>query len=83
MKPIKFSEQNTIFAKDQPEYKNLPAFLEEGGKGNVISCWKFTLWERIRILFGANLWVNLMMFGKPLIPSFFTIKKSEVLITKK
>ena len=79
MRPIKFKEQNCIFAKNQPEYQNLPAFKEEGGKGNVIFCEKFTFWERVRILFGANLWVNLMMFGKPLTPSFFTTKKSEVI----
>lgn len=82
MRPIKFKEQNVVFAKDQSQYQNLPAFREEGGGGNVISCWKFTFWERVRILFGANLWVNLMMFGKPLTPSLFTIKKSDVFIIK-
>ena len=83
MKPIKFPEQNVVFAEDQPQYQNLPAFQEEGGNGNVISCWEFTFRERVKILFGANFWVSLMMFGKPLTPSFFTVKKSEVLITKK
>jgi len=80
MKPIKFPEQNTVFAKNQPRYTPLPAFQEEGGDGVVVSCWKLSFWDKIRVLFGANLWVSLMMFGKPLTPSVFSFKKSDHLI---
>lgn len=79
MKPINFKEQNVIYAENQPQYMPLPAFKNDGGE--VVSCWKLSFIERIRILFTGKLWVSLMTFNKPLTPSFFTTKKSEVLIT--
>jgi hypothetical protein len=79
MKPIEFPEQNVVFAKDQPEYQPLPAFRNDGGMGEVTSCWRLSFRERLRILFTGNLWVSLATFGRPLTPSFFTTKKSDVL----
>lgn len=81
MKPIQFKEQNIVYAKDQPEYQPLPAFKSETPNGEVISCWKLSFLERIRLLFTGRLWVCLLSFNKPLTPSYFTTKKSEVLVT--
>lgn len=83
MKPIKFKEQNTTYAENQPEYLQLPAFRSDTPKGEVISCWELSFTERIRILFTGKLWVSLMMFGKPLTPAYFTTKKTNVLISNK
>lgn len=83
MKPIKFPEVNCTYAENQPEYLPLPVFKNTSPQGEVISCWHLTLKERITILFTGKLWVSLMTFNKPLTPSFFTTKKSEVLNTKK
>lgn len=83
MKPIEFPEQNVVFAKDQPEYQPLPAFRNDSPQGEVITCWQLSFSERLRILFTGKLWVSLMTFNKPLTPSFFTTKKSDVLITTK
>jgi len=80
MKPIKFKEQNCTFAENQPEYLPLPAFKDNGPEGNVISCWELSFTERLRLLFTGKIWVSLMMFGKPLTPSFFTTKKSDIFI---
>ncbi len=79
MEPIKFKEQNCTYAENQPEYLTLPAFKADGPEGLVISCWKLSLIERLRILFKGKLWVMLMTFKKPLTPSYFTTKKSDVL----
>lgn len=79
MKPIQFKEANITFAKDQPEYQPLPAFKNQGMQGEVISCWKLSFRERVRILVTGKLWVCLLTFNKPLTPSFFTTKKSDVL----
>ncbi len=81
MKPIEFKEQNVTYAKDQPEYQPLPAFKSDTPQGEVISCWKLTIRERLILLFTGRLWVSLMTFNRPLTPSYFTVKKSEVLIT--
>ena len=83
MKPTNFKEQNVIFAKDQPEYQPLPAFIEKSDKGQVISCWKLSIKERLRILFFGKLWCCMLTFNKPLTPVFFTTKKSDVLILNK
>ena len=79
MKPIKFKEQNCTFAENQPEYLPLPALKEKTNKGAVISCWQLSLFERLRILFTGKLWVCLLSFNKPLTPSLFTTKKSDLI----
>lgn len=80
MKPIQFPEANITFGKDQPEYQPLPAFRANTPQGEVVTCWKFTFWERLRILFGGKLWLHLLTFNQPLTPSFMTTKKSDVLV---
>ena len=83
MQPVEFHGQNVVFAKDQPEYLPLPAFRNDSPEGEVISCWKLSFTERIRILFTGKLWVSMMTFNKPLTPSFFSTKKSEVITVPK
>ena len=78
MKPIKFKEQNCIFAENQPEYLPLPAHKIDEPEGRVISCWKLSFKERLKILFTGKMWCALMMFGQPLTPSFFTVNKSDI-----
>jgi hypothetical protein len=66
MKPIEFKQQNMVFAKNQPPYLPLPAYRYEGEIGiGIIHCWKLSLFERIKILFTARLWINVVTFGKP------------------
>ena len=79
MKPIKFKEQNCTFAENQPEYLPLPAFKDDTEEGQVISCWKLSFKERLKILFTGRLWVCLLTFRKPLTPSFLTVDKWGVL----
>jgi len=79
MKPIKFKEQNIIYAENQPEYLPLPAFKNKSDKGEVITCWRLSLSERIRLLFTGRIWLELLSFNKPLTPSLPSTKKSEVL----
>jgi len=79
MKPIKFKEQNCTYAEDQPEYLPLPAFKNDSTEAEVISCWKLSFKERIKILFTGKLWVSLLTFNKPLTPSFFTVNKKDIL----
>ncbi len=68
MNPIIFPGHNTVFAKDQPEYLPLPAFVDPGRNGNVITCWQLTWKERIKILWTGKLWLDVYSFHKPLQP---------------
>lgn len=79
MKPIEFREQNVVFAKNQLEYKPLPALHLHDADGTVISCWGLSFRERIRVLFTGKIWVGLLSFGKPLTPSRLTVKKTDLI----
>ena len=66
MKPIDFAEKNCVYAENQPQYLPLPVYKQENGE--IWSCWKLTLRERIKILFTGCLWIGCMTFNKPLQP---------------
>jgi len=82
MTPKNFKESNVTFAKDQPEYLPLPAFKNDGSKGEVITCWNLSFKERIRILFKGEIWLSLMTFNNPLQPTFITTEKSDIFEVK-
>lgn len=77
MEVKEFKEQNVVFAKDQAEYKRLPALLLEGEAGQVVSCWGLSFTERLRVLFTGRIWVSLLSFNKPLTPQLISTKKSD------
>ena len=66
MEPIEFKEQTAIYAKDQPEYLPLP--VHKSNKGIVTSCWRFSLIERIKVLFGSRIYWQQHTFNQPLQP---------------
>ena len=66
MKPVEFKGTNCIFAKNQPEYLNLPVYKSPGGI--VTSCWKLNLWEWIQILFKGRIYFTVLTFNQPLQP---------------
>ena len=73
MKAIEFSEANTVFAKNQPEYLQLPAYRSP--EGVVVTCYQLTWKERFAILFGGKIWLSLLTFNKPLQPQRITVEK--------
>jgi len=66
MYPIEFPEQNCVYAENQNKYFSLPSHETE--EGEVISCWKFSWKERLRVLFSGKLWLHQLSFGSPLQP---------------
>lgn len=78
MKPVKFKHQNVVFAEDQPEYQQLPALKIDTPTGEVISCWRLSFKERVKIIFTGKVWLSLMSFNKPLTPSFIAVNRKEV-----
>lgn len=79
MEAVEFKEQNVVFAKDQPEYRPLPAFQKYGPEGEVISCWKLSWKERLQILITGKIWLSLWSFNKRLTPSRMSVYKSEMI----
>lgn len=78
MKPIKFKHQNIVFAENQPEYQPLPALKIDAPTGEVISCWKLTFKERLKVLVFGRVWLSLMSFNKPLTPSYLAVDRKDV-----
>lgn len=70
MKPINFKEANIIFAKNQPQYKPLPAWRTNSDcdDGQVISCWSMNFVERLKVLFTGKIYLSLLTFHKPIQP---------------
>ena len=74
MKPIKFKECNATFAENQPEYLPLP--VHKSAFGIVTSCWKLSLFERVKVLFLGKVYLSLMTFNKPLQPQKLSVQKA-------
>ena len=66
MKPIKFKQQNITYTAPaemtDEECGALPACRHENG---IISCWKMTLRERLKILFTGLLWFDVVGVSQP------------------
>lgn len=78
MKPQPFKEANKVFGESQEEYHPLPAFLADGPQGEVITCWKLSFGERLRLLFLGKIWLCILTFNNPLSPTYITTRKSEL-----
>jgi len=79
MKPVEFPGFNVTLAKDQPQYRPLPVFM--GKDGLVVSCWKLTWKERLRVLFRGCFYIQTLTFGtplQPLLPSVQNPLKEEI-----
>jgi hypothetical protein len=66
MQPVKFKGSNVVFAENQPEYLPLPAFKDASGE--VVTCWKMTLVERLKFLFTGRFYLRVSTFNQPLQP---------------
>ncbi len=64
MEPIKFRQQNIVFAKNQPPYLPLPAYRDDKQGGRIFHCWKLSFRERVKIFFTGKIWVNVLNFGR-------------------
>ncbi|MEE9471424.1 MAG: hypothetical protein V3W32_06850 [Gemmatimonadota bacterium] len=77
MKPTSFPEVNVIFAKDQAEYLNLPAWRSDGDDGETVTCWELTWRERLRLLLTGRLWIRMLAFQGPLQPILPQLEKPD------
>jgi hypothetical protein len=76
MKPIKFEGMNITYAMNQPEYYPLPAYFNRE-EGIITSCWELTFKERLKILFGKNIYHHQLTFGHQPLPIMLEIKESS------
>ena len=79
MKIIKFKECNVNFAENQKEYKTLPAFYDSNS-GIVVSCYRITFKDLIKVIFTRKIWLGVMTFHKPLQPQLMSVDKSDLIM---
>ena len=73
---IEFPEQTVVIAKNQPEYRPLPAFrYPNDEKGRICFCWKIDFLDRIKILFTGKIWHEVLTFNQPLQPQLLIVDK--------
>ena len=77
MKPIEFNEQNTIYAKDQPQYTPLPAL--KNAEGDVIMCFELSDEEIKEIVETKKIWLGMKTFNNPLQPIFLSTIKNDLI----
>lgn len=78
MEPIEFEEQTIVIAKDQPEYRSLPAYLARDANGTTVFCWKLTWKERLQLLFTGKIWHTILTFNTSLQPQLLETTKPEM-----
>lgn len=64
MKPIQFKEQNAII--EGREVSPLPAHQTQDGR--VVSCWKLTFTDKMKVLLLGKVWIQTLTYGQPLQP---------------
>ena len=75
---IEFKEQTVVIAKDQPDYRPLPAHLFNDAEGRIAFCWKLTWGERLKVLFTGLIWQQVLTFNKPLQPQKLEAAKPDM-----
>jgi hypothetical protein len=70
-----------VFAKDQPEYRPLPAIRLTDPQGTVITSYQLTWRERWRVLVGGHIWFEQLTFGDRLQPQLPSTEEPQVIIT--
>lgn len=76
MHPIDFKECNAVFAKDQPQYRPLPAHRHSTGR--ITTCWRLSFVERLRVLATGKIWWQQLTFGQPLQAQLGSTVKPEL-----
>ena len=67
---------NTVYGKDSKRFLPLPAHTTGGG--HVITCWRPTIGERLRILVTGRIWCSQLTDKKGLQPQYMTAKRLEL-----
>lgn len=80
MKPIEFKEMNSVYAKGSKRFAELPAHTTAGG--HVITCWKASFMDRIKILITGRIYCAQLTDKKGLQPQILTVNRLGLFVYK-
>lgn len=73
---VHFRGENVVMAKDQPEYRPMPAYRDLFSReGRLTCCWQLTLRERLRVLFSGRIWHTILTFNQTLQPQLLEVDR--------
>ena len=75
---VSFPEQTIVYAENQPQYRQLPAYHFGGAEGRIACCWSLSWRERIRVLLTGQIWHQILTFNQPLQPQLLTVEKPDM-----
>lgn len=64
MKPVKFKGHNAVLAGNQPQYIPLPVNIECDGRGSMVSCYKLSWKDRIKLLITGRIFFRQVTFDR-------------------
>ena len=80
MAPVKFDECNVVLCENDPDYKPLPILRQQSADGvEVISCWKLSLVDRIKVLFTGRVWVDVFTAKGSPQPIILSADKDDII----
>ncbi len=68
--------RETVIAKDQPQYRDLPAIITPAGR--VVTCWRLDWWERLSVLWSGRLWLQQLTHHRALQPQLPTVREPVI-----
>lgn len=74
--PVIAGFDEIVYAKDQPEHLPLPAI--RCADGTVITRWRLSWAERIRVLFTGSVFLQQLTFNAPLQPQLPTVTAPDL-----
>ena len=80
MEPIKFNEANVVGKGQENLYEVLPSLLFYDG--DVVTCWKLSFKDILRLIFTRKLWLRVKTFNNPLQPLFMSTNKRDIFTSK-
>ncbi len=72
--PLPFGWEAVTYAEDQPEYLQLPVVRSRDDEARVISRWRLTWRERLRLLWRGELYLQMLTFHHPLQPVLLSVE---------
>ena len=73
MELVEFPEHTLVFARNQPQYRPLPAHLDN--EGRMTCCWRLSWRERFRVLWTGRIWHQVLTFHSRLQPQLLDTRK--------
>ena len=78
---VDFKGSNREISKDQEQYRALPAHVSNDARGMVTTLWKLSIWERVRLVFGGGIWLQVLTYCNQLQPLKMSVERPEIDLT--